>query len=628
MSKTTDIIARLLLQTGDFNRNLASAKNDVKNLSGTLGSMGGALTKVAGVFGVTATAVGVFQKSMNSSQRLNDLYENTMGGLKGAVNEFFYSIANGDWTNWFNGISGVIDKAKEAKAALDDLGNTSMSYNYFNAKNMADFSDQLAIIKDKTSSKEQVEAAKERVKEILRNQQEISQVYSDAANDALKKQVSKFTGIESADLKLFDIEDVFRIDVTKVKDDTKAKLEEQYKEYQKIYNDVVNKYTTKTTSYSPGAGAIAVTSSRTDWSEVRSEMEGIIPAYKEAILYNGILNKATDEELKQMMELGQTAANVQRAYSSMVQTANKATQKDIVTPKTSPKAVEKFTSQLEKMKNDLAEWNRKLDDGLAKGTDTTEAVKKVAALQKAIKELEEKRHQIDIEIKYSMPVQDVRQVADMRAISNPTSIPKDAMDLKKIDVTKNGIMSIGDAAKKAFSDNIESMYAFAEGLGYMGQMADSVGGAFEAMGASSMASIYQVASSVMQGVQQFTQIAAAAKSAAVAQGVASASAMPFPFNLAAIATVVATITSIFASFAKFADGGIVGGNSFSGDRQLVRVNSGEMILNKNQQARLFNLLDGDGQSGRVIRVDGEARVSGKDMYIAIRNYMKSTNKTW
>ena len=626
MSKTTDIIARLLLQTGDFNRNLASAKNDVKNLSGTLGSMGGALTKVAGIFGVTATAVGAFEKSMNSSQKLNDLYENTMGGLKGAVDEFFYSIANGDWTNWFNGISGVIDKAKEAKAALDDLGNTSMSYNYFNAKNMADFSDQLAIIKDKTSSKEQVEAAKERVKEILRNQQEISQVYSDAANDALKKQVSKFTGIESTDLKLFDIEDIFRIDVTAVKDETKAKLEQQYKDYQKVYSDIVSRNQKQTPIMTPEG--VTIISSTTDWDAVSREMQGIIPAYKEAILYNGILNKATDEELKQMMELGQTAANVQRAYSSMVQTANKATQKDIVTPKTSPKAVEKFTSQLEKMKNDLAEWNRKLDDGLAKGTDTTEAVKKVAALQKAIKELEDKRHQIDLEIKYSMPVQDVRQVADMRAISNPTSIPKDAMDLKKIDVTKNGIMSIGDAAKKAFSDNIESMYAFAEGLGYMGQMADSVGGAFEAMGASSMASIYQVASSIMQGVQQFTQIAAAAKSAAVAQGVASASAMPFPFNLAAIATVVATITSIFASFAKFADGGIVGGNSFSGDRQLVRVNSGEMILNKNQQARLFNLLDGDGQSGRVIRVDGEARVSGKDMYIAIRNYMKSTNKTW
>lgn len=627
MSKTTDIIARLLLQTGDFNRNLASAKNDVKSLSGTLGSMGGALTKVAGIFGVTATAVGVFEKSMNSSQKLNDLYENTMGGLKGAVDEFFYSMANGDWTGFLNGISSVINKAKEAKAALDDLGNTSMSYNYFNAKNMADFSDQLTIIKDKTSSKEQVEAAKERIQEILRNQQEISKVYADAAEDALKKTVAKFTGIESTDIKLFDIEDIFRIDVTAVKNETKAKLEEQYKEYQKIYNDVVNKYTTKTTSYSPGAGAIAVTSSRTDWSEVRSEMEGIIPAYKEAILYNGILNKATDEELKQMMELGQTAANVQRAYSSMVQTANKASQKEITTSVPTQK-VEKFTSQLEKMKSDLSEWNKRLDDSLAKGTDTTEAMRKVAELQKAIKDLEDKRHQIDLEIKYSMPVEDVRQLADMRAISQPAFIPKDALDLKKIDVTKNGIMSIGDAAKKAFSDNIESMNAFSDGLGYMGQMADSVAGAFDEMGASSMASIYKVASSIMQGIQQFTQIAAAAKSAAIAQGIASASSMPFPFNLAAMATVVATITSLFASFAKFADGGIVGGNSYSGDSQLVRVNSGEMILNKNPQTRLFSLLDGEGGTGRVIRVDGEARVSGKDMYIAIRNYMKSTNKTW
>lgn len=624
MSKTTDIIARLLLQTGDFNRNLASAKNDVKNLSGTLGSMGGALTKVAGIFGVTATAVGVFEKSMNSSQRLNDLYENTMGGLKGAVDEFFYSMANGDWTGFLNGISSVINKAKEAKAALDDLGNTSMSYNYFNAKNMADFSDQLTIIKDKTSSKEQVEAAKERIQEILRNQQEISKVYADAAEDALKKTVAKFTGIESTDIKLFDIEDIFRIDVTSVKDETKAKLEQQYKQYQKAYSDVVRKNTT-TKVINTSAGAMM--QDKTDWEAVRREMEGVVPAYKEAILYNGILNKATDEELKQMMELGQTAANVQRAYSSMVQTANKASQKEITTSVPTQK-VEKFTSQLEKMKSDLSEWNKRLDDSLAKGTDTTEAMRKVAELQKAIKDLEDKRHQIDLEIKYSMPVEDVRQLADMRSISQPAFIPKDALDLKKIDVTKNGIMSIGDAAKKAFSDNIESMNAFSDGLGYMGQMADSVAGAFDEMGASSMASIYKVASSIMQGIQQFTQIAAAAKSAAIAQGIASASSMPFPFNLAAMATVVATITSLFASFAKFADGGIVGGNSFSGDSQLVRVNSGEMILNKNQQTRLFSLLDGEGGTGRVIRVDGEARVSGKDMYIAIRNYMKSTTKTW
>lgn len=45
---------------------------------------------------------------------------------------------------------------------------------------------------------------------------------------------------------------------------------------------------------------------------------------------------------------------------------------------------------------------------------------------------------------------------------------------------------------------------------------------------------------------------------------------------------------------KFAEGGVVRGNSFSGDRVLVRANSGEMILNRQQQAALFAKLSNSG----------------------------------
>ena len=70
---------------------------------------------------------------------------------------------------------------------------------------------------------------------------------------------------------------------------------------------------------------------------------------------------------------------------------------------------------------------------------------------------------------------------------------------------------------------------------------------------------------------------------ALAGGTASAAALPFPANLGAIASIVATITGLFASFSgKFADGGIVSGNSFHGDKILARVNAGEMILNQKQ----------------------------------------------
>jgi hypothetical protein len=41
---------------------------------------------------------------------------------------------------------------------------------------------------------------------------------------------------------------------------------------------------------------------------------------------------------------------------------------------------------------------------------------------------------------------------------------------------------------------------------------------------------------------------------------------------------------------KHASGGIVGGNSYSGDRILTSLNSGEMVLNKDQQAQLFKFI--------------------------------------
>ena len=59
-----------------------------------------------------------------------------------------------------------------------------------------------------------------------------------------------------------------------------------------------------------------------------------------------------------------------------------------------------------------------------------------------------------------------------------------------------------------------------------------------------------------------------------------------------VAMMIASISSVKNSMPKFATGGIVGGSSATGDRLLVRVNSGEMILNKHQQLMLWQLLNG------------------------------------
>lgn len=85
----------------------------------------------------------------------------------------------------------------------------------------------------------------------------------------------------------------------------------------------------------------------------------------------------------------------------------------------------------------------------------------------------------------------------------------------------------------------------------------------------------------------------AAKSGeAVAEATSQGAKLPFPANIAAIAAGVAAVVAALAIVGSFATGGIVGGNSTSGDKLIARVNSGEMILNKQQQSRLFALLNG------------------------------------
>jgi len=92
---------------------------------------------------------------------------------------------------------------------------------------------------------------------------------------------------------------------------------------------------------------------------------------------------------------------------------------------------------------------------------------------------------------------------------------------------------------------------------------------------------------------------------------AQTSMIPYPANLAALAQMNASIslntglaTGIVAaqSIKGYERGGIIPGSSFTGDSVQANVNSGEMILNRGQQAQLFQDLNngGGGDNGDLI----------------------------
>lgn len=112
-------------------------------------------------------------------------------------------------------------------------------------------------------------------------------------------------------------------------------------------------------------------------------------------------------------------------------------------------------------------------------------------------------------------------------------------------------------------------------------------------------------------------LSAAAKDAAMAIAAANAAAAAGPAApAAALAAATSVGAGLTATMAAFAKGGIVGGNSTHGDRNLARVNSGEMILNKAQQGTLFNMLNGKGGFGGNVQF----KIHGADLVGTINNY--------
>lgn len=68
---------------------------------------------------------------------------------------------------------------------------------------------------------------------------------------------------------------------------------------------------------------------------------------------------------------------------------------------------------------------------------------------------------------------------------------------------------------------------------------------------------------------------------------------------------------------NFQDGGIVPGTSFTGDRVAANVNSGEMILNRQQQARLFEMANRGGNGKQEIVVNTTVELDGEKLGLAV-----------
>lgn len=174
-----------------------------------------------------------------------------------------------------------------------------------------------------------------------------------------------------------------------------------------------------------------------------------------------------------------------------------------------------------------------------------------------------------------------KQLAKLGKSVKPIKLDINSKDIAKIQSLFNIDVTNFDSVKGAFTSIQGIVDPTAKGFAAAGTACQALGSAMQQLGSDSAAA---KAGLVMAAIGQLALSLATAMTDAAKQSWITWLA----FGISGTAQLV----SMVATISQFATGGIVGGNSKSGDRVLARVNSGEMILNAAQQAQLFAIANG------------------------------------
>ena len=158
----------------------------------------------------------------------------------------------------------------------------------------------------------------------------------------------------------------------------------------------------------------------------------------------------------------------------------------------------------------------------------------------------------------------------------------------------------------------------------VGSVMTAVNTITELLGATTAATAAIDTAATSQEVANSQAKVAANSAEAISGATKSGAQLPFPLNIVAIAAGLAAVIAGIAMIGSFADGGVIGGNSFHGDNMFARVNAGEMILNNKQQGNLFKLLDGGGVASN--NGTPTVKIKGSDLYVALNNYGSKIGK--
>ena len=666
-------------QIQNFQKGCSTAGKAVSGFSQSLGINIGSLAKFGGVVGAAALAGKEFKNILESSQTTADSLEGAIAGCKGVIDSFRTSIATMDFSSFKNGLWDVFEAAKAVQNAIDQLGNTQIAYDYKSKENQTKFQEAYNMFKDPASTQQMKEDAKKQMKEAVDAQFLYAKNYSNALFKTYVAQVVKKAGsnnLRASNVTIGQFKKAMNIDLGLEGDPEKARKENerQYQEYQrklkeygknnltaqedlkKRYRDVIaihamlelmkdkeldgvaqlvgsmedaeqlaismdkimdraikgetplgsgkgstgGKSSTTTTNEEPEPLANSLTYWKNILTEETKYRDALVKDTEEWKLHNDKVNEAA-KKIKEIEDIEEKRDNIMKNsysyYSNLVSDLKQ--KRDAINMDVDPQKWNELNSQLTEAEEKLSAL-----DYISNNIDLNRYMSveppTISSLQKVVSILKEIRNDTPITYEYFEDLNDM---------------------IKFYEDQLNQAMGL-----EMKEPNTNTWDEFNKAMANTSTIANALFNTFKEGSEITAASILQMISTTLPAIGSLiSAISALTAAEATEAGVAATSKAVSTSKhwieaiaaVASLGAVVATAISAASkpNFKRFAEGGIVGGSSFTGDRVPAMVNSGEMILNKTQQARLFKIANGGAPGDNAVTF----HISGTDLVGVLNN---------
>lgn len=580
-------LVRIKADTNDYERNIKQAQKTWDSFTKGLGANISKFTGVGAAIGAVSGALKVAKDAFMQSETNMDKWGQTVEGAKGAYSTFLNTLNSGNWSNFFSNLSTAVQGARDLYDSLDRLGSIKSN----NQAAVAIVQQQIAQLR---VAKQQGQNVDDQLKEATARLAALQKQAVDAGMGAghdtivntLRNRVNALnrTGVNISDGTLKGYAGALENYGQQVFDNmAKVMTDLQKKATVDTVNTQTNQYGGTTYTRSTGLDLSRLTQEeQKQYYIAKAITEGEAEIQQGLALYAQAVNEGTAAAREEFKG---------NRYALQGSTGSGGSGKGN-TPKENP-VVGSIDYQIQKVKELQDAFNQAAEQGVRQGL--------LVQLKEAEGVLKLMKTEAPSEMFVGGAGYGLSQFTSMDRFKDVKIDGKDLEDLQEL-------ANAGKQAETSWDAALGSISGLGSALAAIEDPAVKV------LGIIAQA-IATVALSFAQALSKDTKLGVFGWIAAAAAGTAA---------------MFSTISAIKSATAgSYAEGGIVPGNSFSGDNLTANVNSGELILNRAQQNTLAAQLRQQNSGNKSYQ---PSYVSGEQIWVAMNRYLKRSGQgevlTW